>query len=183
MSSADERVLFSHDVVETLGPGTAWAIGADVALPDCALSGVATLGSDSRLARVESLSAALFDPTAQLLEAFRLWSQRLRVIAVSPLWFVKGWLPDGLEVNGGTYGGRLPGIEHDVTPANAPKPTSRMVAPGAVYFSEPSVGNRLPRPMPSRCGSRRSAHARARGLGGWCRACAMGDGLCDCRGE
>jgi CRISPR type III-B/RAMP module-associated protein Cmr3 len=66
-------------------------------------------------------------------------------------------LPDGFEDNRGTYSGRLPGIDHDVIlraafiprpthvsgwdmAANAPKPTSRMVAPGAVYFFERTDG-------------------------------------------
>lgn len=155
--TADEGVLFSHDVIETLDPSAEWAIGAEVALPDGALSGTATLGSDARLARVESLPAALFEPPARLVEAFRSPSQGLRVFAVTPLCFEKGWLPDGLNENGGTYSGRLPGIDHDVIlraafvprpthvsgwdmAARAPKPTSRMVAPGAVYFFERTDG-------------------------------------------
>lgn len=155
--TADEGVLFSHDVIETLDPHAEWAIGAEVTLPDGALSGVATLGSDARLARVESLPAALFEPPARLLEAFRSPSQGLRVVAVTPLCFEKGWLPDGLRENSSTYSGRLPGIDHDVIlraafvprpthvsgwdmAANAPKPTSRMVAPGAVYFFERADG-------------------------------------------
>lgn len=159
--TADEGVLFSHDVVETVDRSAEWAIGVEVALPEGTLSGVATLGSDARLARVESLPAALFEPPARLLEAFRSPSQGLRVVAVTPLCFVKGWLPDGLEENGGSYTGHLPGIDHEVVlraafvprpvhvsgwdmAANhgkgAPKPTSRMVAPGAVYFFERTDG-------------------------------------------
>jgi CRISPR-associated protein Cmr3 len=155
--TADEGVLFSHDVIETLDPHAEWAIGAEVALPDGALSGMATLGSDARLARLESLPAALFEPPARLLEAFRSPCQGLRVVAVTALCFEKGWLPDGLKENSGTYSGRLPGIDHDVIlraafvprpthvsgwdmAANAPKPTSRMVAPGAVYFFERTDG-------------------------------------------
>ncbi|MCG8554131.1 MAG: type III-B CRISPR module-associated protein Cmr3 [Proteobacteria bacterium] len=151
--TADEGVLFSHDVIETLDPDAEWAIGAEVALPDGALFGVATLGSDSRLTRVESLPAALFKPPARLLGAFGSPSKGLRIFAITPLCFEKGWLPDGLEQNGGTYRGRLAGIDHDVIlraafvprpthvsgwdmAANAPKPTSRMVGPGAVYFFE-----------------------------------------------
>lgn len=156
--TADEGVLFSHDVIETLDPSVEWALGIEVALPDGQLSGVATLGSDARLARVESLPAALFGPPASLLEAFRSPSKGLRVFAVTPLCFEKGWLPDGLEDNGGRYSGRLPGIDHDVIlraafvprpihvsgwdmAANAPKPTSRMVAPGTVYFFERADGS------------------------------------------
>lgn len=160
--TADEGVLFSHDVTETLDPHAEWAIGAEVALPDGALSSVATLGSDARLARVEPLPAALFEPPAPVLEAFRSPSQGLRVVAVTPLCFEKGWLPNGLKENSGTYSGHLPGIDHDVIlraafvprpihvsgwdmaendGKGAPKPTSRMVAPGAVYFFERTDGN------------------------------------------
>lgn len=159
--TADEGVLFSHDVIETLDPHAEWAIGVEVALPDGALSGVATLGSDARLSRVESLPDTLFEPPARLLEAFHSPSNGLRVIVVTPLCFKKGWLPDGLEANDGIYRGRVPGLDHDVIlraafvprpihvsgwdmAANqgkgAPKPSSRMVAPGAVYFFEKTDG-------------------------------------------
>lgn len=151
--TADEGVLFSHDVIETLDRRAEWAIGAEVTLPDGALPSLAALGSDARLARVESLPAALFEPPASLIEAFRSPSKGLRVVAVTPLCFARGWLPDGLEEEGGTYRGRVPGLDHDVVlraafvprpihvsgwdmAAGAPKPTSRMVAPGAVYFFE-----------------------------------------------
>ncbi len=155
--TADEGVLFSHDVIETLDRRADGRSAPRSRFRTALLSGVATLGSDARLARVESLPAALFEPPARLLEAFRSPSQGLRVVAVTPLCFEKGWLPDGLEENGGTYSGRLPGIDHDVIlraafvprpihvsgwdmAANAPKPTSRMVAPGAVYFFERTDG-------------------------------------------
>jgi CRISPR-associated protein Cmr3 len=159
--TVDEGVLFSHDVIETLEPGGEWAIGVEVVLPDSEIASVATLGSDARLAHVESLPDALFEPPARALAAFRATSIGLRLIAVTPLCFEKGWLPDGLEESGGTYSGRLPGIDHDVIlraafvprpiyvsgwdmAANegkgAPKPTSRMVAPGAVYFFERADG-------------------------------------------
>jgi len=66
-------------------------------------------------------------------------------------------LPDGLEADGGAYQGRLAGLDHDVVlraafvprpihvsgwdmAAGAPKPTSRMVASGAVYFFERTDG-------------------------------------------
>ncbi|MBP7569103.1 MAG: CRISPR-associated protein Crm3 [Acidobacteria bacterium] len=155
--TADEGVLFSHDIIETVEPSAEWAIGAEVALPNGALSGLATLGSDARLARVEPLPAALFEPPARLLEAFRSPCQGLRVVAVTPLCFEKGWLPDGLDVRDCAYRGRLPGLDAEVIlraafvprpvhvsgwdmAANAPKPTSRMVPPGAVYFFERSDG-------------------------------------------
>jgi len=157
--TAHEGVLFSHDVIETLDPRAEWAIGAEVALPDGAQFGTVTLGSDARLARVESLPAALFEPPPSLLEAFRSPSQGLRVVAVTPLSFRKGWLPDDFDESDGSYRGRLPGIDHEVILRAAfvprpihvsgwdmafgrPKPTSRMVAPGAVYFFERT--DRLP---------------------------------------
>jgi CRISPR-associated protein Cmr3 len=159
--TADEGVLFSHDVIETLDMRAEWAVGAEVALPEGALSGLATLGSDARLARIESLPAALFEPPAPLLEAFQSPTRGLRIVAVTPLCFEKGWLPDGFYVNEGVYRGRLPGLDGEVVlraafvprPVHvsgwdmaahqgrgAPKPTSRMVAPGAVYFFERADG-------------------------------------------
>lgn len=159
--TADEGVLFSHDVIETLDPKAEWAIGLEVVLPEGDLSAVATLGSDARLVRIESLSGALFEPPARVIEAFRVPSAGLRLVAVTPICFERGWLPDGIDGHGATYRGRLPGIEHEVVlraafvpgpihvsgwdmAANhgkgAPKPTSRMVAPGAVYFFERTDG-------------------------------------------
>jgi CRISPR-associated protein Cmr3 len=151
--TADEGVLFSHDVIETLDRHAEWAIGAEVVLPDGAFGSIATLGSDARLARVESLPATLFEPPVQVIEAFRPSSQGLRVVAVTPLCFKKGWLPDGLEAHSSAYSGRLSGIDHEVVlraafvprpihvsgwdmASGKPKPTARMVAPGAVYFFE-----------------------------------------------
>lgn len=155
--TADEGVLFSHDVIETLDPSAEWAIGVDVVLPDGSLSGVATLGSDSRLVRVELLPDVLFEPPARVLEAFRSTCIGLRVVAVTPICFHRGWLPDGLDQHGATYRGTVPGIGHEVIlraafvprpihvsgwdmAAGTPKPTSRMVAPGAVYFFERADG-------------------------------------------
>jgi CRISPR-associated protein Cmr3 len=155
--TADDGVLFSHDVVETLDPSDEWAIGVEVTLPAGGLPGVATLGSDSRLARVELLPATLFDPPARVLEAFRSPSSGLRLVAVTPLCFGKGWLPDALSESGGVYRGRLAALDHEVILRAAfvprpihvsgwdmvkgePKPTSRMVPPGAVYFFERADG-------------------------------------------
>ncbi len=159
--TAEEGVLFSYDVVETLERTAEWAVGAELEVPEPAGMSMATLGSDARLAYVESLPAALFEPPRELLEAFQSPSHGLRVIAVTPLCFDRGWLPDGFERNGIEYRGHLPGLGHEVVlraafvprpihvsgwdmAANegkgAPKPTSRMVAPGAVYFFERTDG-------------------------------------------
>ncbi|MCL4685851.1 CRISPR-associated protein Crm3 [Myxococcota bacterium] len=155
--TSDDGVLFSHDVVETLDPGGEWALGVEVALPAGGLSNVATLGSDSRLARVEPLPTTLFEPPVRVLEAFRSSSPGLRLVAVSPVCFEKGWLPDGLVKTNGEYRGQLAGLDLEVILHAAlvpraihvsgwdmakgePKPTSRMVPPGAVYFFERADG-------------------------------------------
>lgn len=153
--TSDDGVLFSHDVVETLDPGGEWALGVEVALPAGELPKVATLGSDSRLSRVESLPTTLFDPPSRVLEAFRSSSTGLRLVAVSPLCFEKGWLPDGLVNTNGEYRGQLAGLDIILRSAfvprpihvsgwdmakGEPKPTSRMVPPGSVYFFERTDG-------------------------------------------
>ncbi|MEQ8767234.1 MAG: type III-B CRISPR module-associated Cmr3 family protein [Planctomycetota bacterium] len=159
--TSDDGVLFSHDVVETIDPDGEWALGVEVSLPEGGLPNVATLGSDSRLARIECLPTTAFEPPPRLLEAFRSSSPGLRLVAVSPLCFENGWLPDGLVKTNGEYRGQLPGIGDEVIlraafvprpihvsgwdmAANggkgAPKPTSRMIAPGAVYFFERADG-------------------------------------------
>jgi CRISPR-associated protein Cmr3 len=153
--TSDDGILFSHDVVETRDPAGEWALGVEVALPAGELPKVATLGSDSRLSRVESLPMTLFEPPASVLEAFRASSTGLRLVAVSPLCYEKGWLPDGLANTNGEYRGKVAGIEvilraafvprpihvsgWDMAKAE-PKPTSRMVPPGSVYFFEHADG-------------------------------------------
>lgn len=153
--TSDDGVLFSHDVVETLDHDGEWALGVEVTLPAGALPGVATLGSDSRLTRVESLPTTLFEPPPSVLEAFRAPSAGLRLVAVSPACFAKGWLPDGLTRTNGGYRGQLAGLDVILRAAfvprpihvsgwdmakGEPKPTSRMVPPGAVYFFERADG-------------------------------------------
>ncbi len=155
--TADEGVLFSHDVIETLEQGAEWAIGVEVILPGDEVPGFVTLGSDARLARVEALSEPMFDPPHMVLDAFSSKSAGLRIVVVTPACFEQGWLPDGLERRDQRYCGRLRGVDGEVVlraafvprplhisgwdmAANngrgAPKPTARMVAPGAVYFFE-----------------------------------------------
>lgn len=153
--TSDDGVLFSHDVIETLDSGGEWALGVEVALPAGDLPKVATLGADSRLTHVESLPTMLFDPPARVLEAFRAPSQGLRLVAASPLCFEKGWLPDGFVNTNGEYRGQLAGLGVVLRAAfvprpihvsgwdmakGEPKPTSRMVPPGAVYFFERGDG-------------------------------------------
>lgn len=155
--TADDGVLFSHDVIETIDRNGEWALGVEVALPTGGLPKTATLGSDSRLARVESLPTSLFGPPTKVLEAFRSPSLGLRLVAVSPLCFEKGWLPDGLVNTNGEYRGQLAGLDLEVIlraalvprpvhvsgwdmAAGKPKQTSRLVPPGAVYFFERADG-------------------------------------------
>jgi CRISPR-associated protein Cmr3 len=153
--TSDDGVLFSHDVVETVDSGGEWALGVEVALPAGELPRVATFGSDSRISLVESLPTMLFEPPARLIEAFGAASPGLRLVAASPLCFTKGWLPDGFVNTNGEYRGQLAGLDVILRAAfvprpihvsgwnmakGEPKPTSRMVPPGAVYFFERTDG-------------------------------------------
>jgi CRISPR-associated protein Cmr3 len=158
--TSDEGVLFSHDVVETLDRDGEWAVGVEVSWPlgPGQLPDVATLGSDSRLSRVESLPSTLFEPPSTVLEAFRAASVGLRLVAVTPLCFEKGWLPDGFVNVSGEYRGQIAGREVVLRAAlvgrpvhvsgwdmakGKPRPTSRMVPPGSVYFFERTDGQRF----------------------------------------
>ena len=154
--AAAESLLFAHDVVEPVdGAGNEWALAARTTGLGLAASW-ATLGSDRRLNALEKADGALFEPTNCLAGAFdRTNATGLRLIAVSPLVFERGWLPDGFETcasHPGEYRGALPGLDGvefilraamlprpqhvsgwDMA-ARRPKPTTRLVPPGAVYF-------------------------------------------------
>jgi len=155
--TADEGVLFSHDVLETLDPRGEWAIGIEAEVGAGDRPRFATFGSDSRLVRIEELPTELFEAPTSVLEAFRPGSVGLRLAVVTPACFQRGWLPDGLEPGHRQYRGQLPGVEGEVVlraafvprpdhvsgwdmAANggkgAPKPTLRTVPPGTVYFFE-----------------------------------------------
>lgn len=150
--TADEGVLFSHDVVETLERRAEWAIGVEVSLTEGALPATAVIGSDARPLRVEPLPEALFDPPRELLEAFRAGSAGVRLMLVTPGCFQKGWLPEGLTAQGHQYRGPVTGLgEVVLRAALVPRPlpvsgwdmalgvaksTVRTVAPGAVFFFE-----------------------------------------------
>ncbi len=147
--TAAEGVLFSHDVVETLEPDAEWAIACELELPGLELPRLITLGSDRRLAAVEDLDRAVFDMPPQLEQAFVDGRPLgLRLIAVTPIEFERGWLPDGLRENDG-YRGRIGSLDCEVELQAAmidrslaisgwdmlkgrPKPTSRMLPPGSV---------------------------------------------------
>ena len=157
--TVEEGALFCHDVVETLEPQAEWAIGVEASLPGDALPAVATVGSDARPVRIETLSKSLFDPPDRLLAAFRRGSTGLRIVVVTPACFGRGWLPDGLIKQGNEYRGQLANTGEVVLraayvqrpmhtsgwdmAAGAPKATARMVAPGAVYFFERVDGRRF----------------------------------------
>ncbi len=166
--TADDGVLFSHDVMETLDGSSVfgdptlgttaaeWALGCEVAGTQSMAPRVATLGSDGRLARIQNLPAQLFEAPAALLGACN-QSAGLRVVLTTPAEFGRGWLPDGLVRHGKEYRGQLGALQAEVTlraalvprpihisgwdmVASQPKPTSRLVPSGAVYFFEKSDG-------------------------------------------
>ena len=166
--AAAESLLFAHDVVEPFdrvdGEWGEWALAARTAgIPFSA--SWATVGGDRRVTVVEQAGDELFGPTDELTEKFGdAKSAGLRLVAVSPLVFERGWLPDGFKSCAShpkEYRGCLPGLDGielilraamlprpqhvsgwDMA-AGGPKPTTRLVPPGAVYFFERSDGNPL----------------------------------------
>ena len=160
--AAAEGLLFAHDMVEPIDETRhEWALAARTEGVRFQASRL-TLGSDRRLAAIESgcdTLEVLFHPTECLESAFDGAKSRfIRLVAVSPLVFRQGWLPDGFHCeNGGTdYRGCLPdGTECVLRAAmlprpqhvsgwdmarRRPKPTTRLVPPGAVYFFERTDG-------------------------------------------
>lgn len=159
--TADEGVLFAHDVVETLELDAEWAVGVEMQSEKLAKLTLATIGSDSRIARIEGLPASLFEPPQSLVDAFQKGSPGLRLVVVTPAEFADGWRPGGFAPKGREIRGWLPAVGAEVIlraamvprplhvsgwniAANngrgAPKKTSRMVPPGAVYFFERADG-------------------------------------------
>ncbi|MDW8342832.1 MAG: type III-B CRISPR module-associated Cmr3 family protein [Geminicoccaceae bacterium] len=149
--TAEEALLFSEDVLETLDGEGEWAIGAELEVPAGGPGPLVTLGADKRLATLTPVDENLFAPPQALLEGFRQGSAGLRLIAVTPLSFARGWLPDGFEADGTEYRGRLPGVDGELVlraafvdrplsvsgwdlAGGSPKPTDRMVPPGSVFF-------------------------------------------------
>jgi CRISPR-associated protein Cmr3 len=122
--TATESVLFSHDVIETLdrldAPAGAaeWAIGAEVELPAAFGASLLRLGSDSRVAHVESLSEDVFAAPPRLIDAFHNRGggrKGLRLVVVTPAKFQNGWLPSGFTVRDGGFCGQLgSGISGDL---------------------------------------------------------------------
>ena len=158
--AALDQNLYSHDVVETSERDGQWAIACRVRADDGAHLELAGLGSDRRLAAVEGGPASLLDIPKALLAAFERGSQGLRLYVVTPAAFAGGWLPDGLAEVDGHYQGRLPGLDVELVlrvafvnrplaisgwdmATRRPKPTTRAVAPGAVYAFERRDGQRF----------------------------------------
>ncbi|MBA2660920.1 MAG: CRISPR-associated protein Crm3 [Bradymonadaceae bacterium] len=157
--TADEGNLFSYEVLETLecqegtNASLEWGIALDATLPSVSDMNIATLGSDSRLAHIESLNEQVFEFPAELGAAFRAGSSGLRVITITPTIFQNGWLPDGFTADNDLFRGRLPHVDFDlilraaIVPrplhvsgwdivAGKPKPVVRAVPAGAVYYFE-----------------------------------------------
>lgn len=152
--AAEDEQLFSHELVETLDRGHEWAIGCQVELPSDEFVDIATLGSDSRLARVERLDAQSFasPPKNALRRAFEHKPRGLRLLVVTPCAFRAGWLPStfACDEERREFRGLLPGIDAELIlraafverplgvsgwdmALRSAKPTTRLVPPGAVY--------------------------------------------------
>ena len=178
-----ESILFSHDVLEMLAPRRKkrqpplheWAIAVQAELKSGDLPGLATLGSDGRLSRIDrALADDLFAPPEELLSAFEQKPSGLRLVVVTPARFKGGWLLDGFEAVDGEYighlsdlVGELPGMKEDemkeeviLRAAFVPRPlhvsgwdvakgrpkrSDRLVPPGAVYFFQRRNGGRFTR--------------------------------------
>jgi CRISPR-associated protein Cmr3 len=158
--TANDSALFSHDVIETLERNAEWAIGFCAQFPGDLTANVATLGSDSRTARVERLPEEMFAPPPSLLNAFKEGSRGLRLVTVTATSFENGWRPDFFKSQDKEYRGRLSAIDGDLILRAAfvrrpvhisgwdmfkgqPKPISRMAASGSVYFIERVDGRKF----------------------------------------
>lgn len=60
--TADEGILFLLEVIEMVDLRAQWSIGVEDELPKGCASGMATLGSDARLAWIESLAPCCWSP-------------------------------------------------------------------------------------------------------------------------
>lgn len=149
--TADEGILFSHDVLETLDREGEWAIGVEVELPSAAATKMATLGADNRLARIEEIGTELFEPPSSLPRAFNSRVYGLRLMLVTPAVFERGWLPDRFVETEDGFRGTLPGLTCELIlkaaivarpvcvsgwdmAAGKAKRTKRACPPGSVYF-------------------------------------------------
>lgn len=163
--TAEDQHLWATETLEMLQKeGKEWAIAVDCHLPPDLPSEESlevTLGGKRRLARTAALPPRLFECPDRILDAFQGNVRGLRLIAVTPLHFTRGWLPDRFEPSGAnnqTLQGELPGIDEKVILRSAcvprprhisgwdmarggAKPTRRLVRPGSVYFFEKASNN------------------------------------------
>jgi CRISPR-associated protein Cmr3 len=161
--AATQSMLFSSEVTEPLDRRETrwgeWGLAVECALPAAEIAfppRMLTLGGRRRLARVAETSRDFFAAPGDLGGD----SSGLRLILVTPAEFQEGWLPDGFEARGSEYRGRLPEIDEDVIlraalvpppldlstwdmRRNAPRPTWRLVRPGAVYYFHKASGTRF----------------------------------------
>ncbi len=183
--SARDGALYALTLHETLGEGGhRWAIALEADAPDpAAFDARFVLGGNGRTASVDALDAALFAAPGDLLGAFEeAPSRHLRLVVTTPTVFDGGWVPDGFAAHRGELRGALPAIDAEVIlraafvprplhgsgwnmVAGQPRPTRRMVPPGAVYFFERVDGRNFSRAdAEALWGARWGAH-RDDGLG------------------
>jgi len=153
-TAADSK-LFSMDIVETIDEnGLEWCIAVEVTSASAAIpgSGAVVVGGNGKVAKVAGAPPTAFDFPSTLRNACAGGFAALRLVAVTPAVFEGGWLPDGFDATGdGRLQGRLPAIDADVELCAAcvprpdgvsgwdvargcPKPTSRLVPAGSVFF-------------------------------------------------
>lgn len=167
--SSREGVLYAFRMLETLqaqnrSDPLEWSLGAQVQSAAEAPPGwqdvPLILGGEGRLGQASALDAQLLElPEALKKSLSSRHFSGIRLVAVSPVCFERGWLPDGFEVVQLTSGeeprieGKLPGIEGRVQLRAAlvprsvsysgwdmlkrqPRMTVRLVPAGSVYFFE-----------------------------------------------
>ena len=156
--------LFSSDVTEPIDEArNEWALALACSLPAggdatfASTSRPVLLGGRRRLALVEPANASLFAGPGDDFFARIAGSRGLRLVCVTPARFARGWLPDPIERQSARYCGELPGVDGPVvlraalagrpidlstwdSVARRPRPTWRLVRPGAVYFVEKEHG-------------------------------------------
>jgi CRISPR-associated protein Cmr3 len=152
--AAQDEILFAHDVVETIDRQRhEWAIGCRLTKrPKDDAGFYATIGGDRRPAGIETSSRDVFACPDRLIQAFKTCSPNgLRLVAVTPAAFEGGWCPAGFTSAGSEYRGRLSGIGAELIlracfithPGHVsgwdmakgqPKPTTRLVLAGSVYY-------------------------------------------------
>lgn len=158
--TATQSMLFSSEVTESLDREDTqwgeWGLAVECSLPADGVDfppNALTLGGRRRLARIEDLGSELFAMPDGLTGE----SAGLRLILATPGRFEQGWLPDELATRGSEYRGHLPGIAEEVVlraalvpppldlstwdmSRRAPRPTWRLVRPGAVYYFDKVSG-------------------------------------------